>query len=72
MSLLPDDRTGNLVVWSVVAACLLCWFALTVVSDRFPSLADVAGRVRRPPLGRWLLVTAWAWLGWHLFVRTST
>ena len=34
-----------------------------------PSLADLADALTRHPAGRAVALTAWLWLGWHLFVR---
>lgn len=47
--------------------------ALVVVSHRRATRVPTAGRligaVRSTRTGRVLLVLAWAWVGWHVFVR---
>jgi hypothetical protein len=35
------------------------------------TLGQVAAGVMGAPGARWVLLLGWAWLGWHLFVRTT-
>jgi hypothetical protein len=69
--LLPETRGANLVVWAVVWGCLVGFQLLTSVVDRLPSIVAVVRFLRRWWLGRCVLLFGWAWLGVHLFARTS-
>jgi hypothetical protein len=66
-----DERTVWLAVWAALAVAVLAWTWVTARSDRLPGLGEVVRRVRRRALGDVLLVAGWAWVGWHLFVRTT-
>jgi hypothetical protein len=70
MNLLPADFTLNLILWGVIAAGLALWQVLTIRSGDLPAFGDLVRLARRHLVTRWLLVAGWAWLGWHLFVRT--
>ena len=52
---------------------LVAWLMVCEVrarrSDRLPTLPALVRSVTRPALVRALLLAAWLWLGWHLFVR---
>jgi len=69
--LLPSTRAGNVAVWSALSALVIAWVAVTSRSRDLPTIGDVARAVTRPITARWLLLAAWGWLGWHLFVRTT-
>ncbi len=63
-------------IWATLAALVLaCEIAGRVMATRPASqirvlpLATVLVRVRSNPIGRAVLVLAWAWLGWHAFAR---
>lgn len=65
------SRTATLAgYWAIAALLLACQIASTL-SRRMPSIGQVASLIasRRP--GRWLLLAAWLWVGWHLFVRSQ-
>jgi hypothetical protein len=68
----PHDRVANLVLWVLIAACLVGWQLFTMLSKRLPTVAIVFQQARRFWPTRWLVLLVWVWLGWHLFVRTST
>ena len=70
MNPLPPDRASNLIIWAVVWAGFFAWAAITAASARLPSFADVLAFLRRFYPVRLMLLAFWAWLGWHLFVRT--
>jgi hypothetical protein len=36
-----------------------------------PTFGRVLAKLAAWPPGRWPLLAAWLWLGWHLFVRTD-
>jgi hypothetical protein len=70
MSLPPHDRAANLVLWAVICAALAGWQILTA-RRQLPTIATVVRRAREWWPSRLVLLLGWAWLGWHLFVRTS-
>lgn len=64
------SRTITLVGYGLIAAALVAGQVAGLMSDRIPTIARVISLVasRRP--ARWLLLSAWLWAGWHLFVRS--
>ena len=64
------SRTTTLVGYGVIAAALLGCQAASLVSPRIPSIGQLASLIASRRLGRWLLLAAWLWVGWHLFVRS--
>jgi hypothetical protein len=71
MNPLPHDFTANMLIWAVIWSALVGWQVVTARSRRLPSFAPLVVLVRRTLITRWALLAGWAWLGWHLFVRTS-
>lgn len=71
MSVLPDDRAANLAIFGVVWMAVISWQLITAHTDRLPSFVSVVGLAKRWRTARWALLAGWAWLGWHLFVRTT-
>jgi len=72
VNVLPHDRAANLALWVLIAACLVGWQLFTMFSKRLPTVAVVVQQARRFRATRWIVLLGWVWLGWHLFVRTST
>jgi hypothetical protein len=68
----PHDRAANLALWVLIAGCLVGCQLFTMFSKRFPTVAVVFQQARRFWVTRWIVLFGWIWLGWHLFVRTST
>jgi hypothetical protein len=68
----PHDRAANLALWVLIAACLVGWQLFTMFSKKLPTVAVVFQEARRFWVTRWFVLLGWVWLGWHLFVRTST
>lgn len=66
----PADRETNLVIWAVLWAAFLGWAVFTTRREDLPSFGTLAAAFRQRRWARWTLLAAWAWLGWHLFVRT--
>lgn len=63
-------RHTTLIVWAVLGAVVVAGQLTAVLSKgRFPGLGTVVGRVTTYRVGRYLLVVAWMWLGWHAFAR---
>ncbi|HYZ99630.1 MAG TPA: DUF6186 family protein [Acidimicrobiales bacterium] len=62
-----------LAAYAVLAAAML---ATEAWARRHPPRPATLGQtvtrlVRRAPAVRWILLLGWAWMGWHLFVRTT-
>ncbi|MDZ7678083.1 MAG: DUF6186 family protein [Acidimicrobiales bacterium] len=66
----PADRTTNLVIWVVLWTLFFGWTAFTALRHDLPRFATLVSAFRQRRWARWALLAAWAWLGWHLFVRT--
>lgn len=71
MNPLPHDWRLNIALWVVIWSAIFLWQAVTVRSANLESFGSVVRLVRRWWLTRWVLLAAWAWLGWHLFVQTT-
>ncbi len=41
------------------------------LTGRLPLLGEAVAAVNRTMTGRWLLLAAWIWAGWHFFVRAN-
>ena len=66
----PADRGINLVIWVVLWSVFLVWAVFTTQRRDLPGFGTLAAAFRQRRWARWTLLAAWAWLGWHLFVRT--
>jgi Family of unknown function (DUF6256) len=56
--------------WVVILTAFVAWEALgLLVGHGWPTLSHITREVTRWRVGRWLLLGAWLWLGWHLFIR---
>ena len=63
-------RHATLVVWGALGLAVVgCQVVAMLSKGRLPGLGDGVRRVTSSRLGRWLLLLAWAWLGWHAFAR---
>jgi len=62
------------VLWALLFAAMVVLegVSLTVRGHAWPSLSDLLRAATRPPIGRWLMLALWLWLGWHLFIRGWT
>lgn len=38
---------------------------------KLPTLGEAVATVNRTRTGRWLVLAAWIWAGWHFFVRAN-
>jgi hypothetical protein len=66
--------TGVLIgdsVWIGIATALVVWLAATTAAGarRLPSIGAVVRWFLQCWLGRFLLLAAWAEVGWHLFCQ---
>ncbi|HEU4868810.1 MAG TPA: DUF6186 family protein [Actinomycetota bacterium] len=41
------------------------------LTGKLPTLGEAVATVNRSLTGRWLLLAAWIWAGWHFFVRAN-
>ena len=63
-------RHTTLLVWAALGATVVaCQVAAAMSRGRLSGLGRLVGRVTAHGAGRWLLVLAWMWLGWHAFAR---
>jgi hypothetical protein len=64
------DRHATLIVWAVLGgAVVVCQLVAMMSKGRLPGLGAVVGRATTHRVGRYVLVLAWMWLGWHAFAR---
>ncbi len=64
------SRLETLIVWALLGLGVLAGLVAAMLSrGRFPTLGALVRRVTTHPVGHWLLVLAWMWLGWHAFAR---
>jgi hypothetical protein len=65
----PMSRTVTLAGFVVLVALMLAYQAHGLVRRTTPTFGDAIAAISRTRAGRPLLLAAWLWLGWHLFVR---
>lgn len=63
------SRTVTLAGFAVLAAAIVTYQLLGLVRRRTPTLGQAVGKLLGNRYGRPVLLAAWVWLGWHLFVR---
>jgi hypothetical protein len=57
-------------IYGVIVALLVLWGAFTWARHpRYTTLDDLVTRLMRHRVWRWAVWAAWAFVGWHLFVR---
>jgi hypothetical protein len=62
--------TFGYTVYAVLVGFLVLWAAFTWARrPRYTTLDDIVTRLMRHPVWRWAVWAAWAFVGWHLFVR---
>ncbi len=64
------SRTVTLAGYAVLAAALVGCQVAALLTRRFPTIGQAVSFVTRLGAGRWLVLAAWLWTGWHLFVRS--
>ena len=64
-------RAVTLVGYALLACALAGLELAGLVWHRTPTLGDAVAALARRRTGRWLLLTGWIWLGWHLFARAN-
>ena len=63
------NRPLTLAGYAVIAAAIVAYEIRALRLGR-ATFDDAVTVVMRTRLGRVLVLAAWLWLGWHLFVRT--
>ncbi|MHB1517517.1 MAG: DUF6186 family protein [Acidimicrobiales bacterium] len=58
------------VVWALIGAGVTAVVVISVIpGSGVPTLGSVISRWKVHRIGRFALIVAWMWLGWHLFAR---
>jgi hypothetical protein len=66
------SHTVTVIGWIVLASTLVVLSLVAwVARGRVPSAIAVVRSASRSIVVRSVLLLGWAWVGWHLFVRTS-
>jgi len=65
------NRAVTLWGYAVVAVVAAAYQVAGVVLGRTATLGEALRRVTKVRAGRFLLLAAWLWVGWHTFVRRS-
>jgi hypothetical protein len=65
-----SSSTLSYTIYAVIAALWVLWGLYTRLHrPRVATLEDVVTRLMRHRVWRWAVWAAWAFVGWHLFVR---
>jgi hypothetical protein len=57
-------------IYAAIGALMLLWGVYTHLRrPRFVTLDAIVARMMRHPFWRWAVWAAWAFVGWHSFVR---
>ena len=65
------SRAVTLWGYALLAVAIVAYQGAGLVLGRTATLAQALRRVTRVPAGRYVLLAAWLWAGWHTFVRWS-
>ena len=60
---------GTLAWFSLAGAAVALECAGRASHGRWPDLVSIASAAWSRPIGRLVLITAWTFVGWHLFAR---
>ena len=67
-----SSGTVSYAIYAAIAAAWVAWVAFTYVRrPRFATLGGITRRWMRHRVLRWIVWGAWAFVGWHFFVRGS-
>ena len=64
-------RTLTFTGFALIIAAAIVWAVVTAARPGLPTLRQALAALTRTRLTRMLVLLGWAWIGWHLFVRTS-
>jgi hypothetical protein len=65
------SRAITLWGYALLAVAAAVYQVVGLVSRRTPTLGQTLLRFTRVSAGRYALLAAWLWTGWHAFVRRS-
>jgi hypothetical protein len=63
------SRTVTLWGYAVLAAAAVGYQAAGLLRRRTITFGEAVNRLKRMRAGRFVLLAAWLWFGWHTFVR---
>jgi len=63
------SRTITLAGYAVLAVAVLTHQLVAILGRRTATIGQALEPVKRSLPGRLVLLGAWMWVGWHLFVR---
>ncbi len=66
-----SSSTLTYAAYGAVLAALALWAAVSARHDGWFDVGDARDALERNRVLRIVVVSAWAWLGWHLFARGS-
>jgi hypothetical protein len=64
-------RTLTFTGFALITAAAIVWTVVTAARRDLPTLRHALAALVRARPTRMLVLLGWAWIGWHLFVRTS-
>jgi hypothetical protein len=64
-------RTVTLAGYALIVGTMLVLQLAALTTQRLPTLHQALSVVLRHRPGRLLVLAAWLWLGWHVFVRST-
>ncbi len=64
-------RTLTLAGYGVIVVVAAAWGAVTATRPGLGTLRQAVDALTRTRLTRSVVLLGWAWIGWHLFVRTT-
>ncbi len=65
------SRGATLAGYAVLAVAIVAYQLAALVTGRAATLGQALRPLTDTLLGRLVLIAAWLWTGWHLFVRAS-
>lgn len=63
------SRATTLLDYTVLAAAGVGLQIAGLTSHRIPTIGRALACITGRRAGRWLLLSGWLWVGWHLFAR---
>jgi hypothetical protein len=66
-----SSRVLTFAGFAVIVGAAIAWTVVTATRRGLPTIGEAFAALTRTRLARTIAVLGWAWIGWHLFVRTS-
>lgn len=63
------SRAVTLAGYAVIAAAMVACQVAALAGRRRATLGDAVAAATARPAGRLVVLAAWLWVGWHVFVR---